>query len=71
MAQFRDEIGMCWGHLHHTGWDGIKQKMIAYCYKKARPGCLTCWSHRRQEYEAQKIQKQLQDIAARQETGEE
>ncbi len=55
MAQ-RQTIGVCWGEIHRTGWDGIRHAIMATCEKRPRQGCLTCWWHRSQERQAQRLQ---------------
>ncbi len=55
MAQVRP-AGCCWGTLSTgAGWDGIKRWVMGYCDKKPRDGRLTCWWHRLQENEAQRL----------------
>lgn len=55
MAQARPE-GCCYGTLSNgAGWDGIRRQTMGYCEKKPRPGRLTCWWHRSQEAEAQRL----------------
>ena len=55
MAQVRP-AGCCWGTLGGSvGWDGLKRYYIGYCDKKPRAEHLTCWWHRWQEAEAQRL----------------
>ncbi len=42
--------GGCWGGM----------KIMGYCYKKPRPGRLTCWHHRDQEGPAERLKKRLE-----------
>jgi len=57
MAQFRNDGG-CFGNLRMScGWTGDVGYRIGYCDKKPRQGMLTCWWHRYQENDAQRIKK--------------
>ncbi len=57
MAQVRKDGG-CWGQLRmRCGWTGDTGYQIGHCDKKPRAGRLTCWSHRAQEYDAQRLKK--------------